>query len=94
MASRWFFFIELRQILERERKELSYTPTPEELRAGIDRLQKLGDWPIILSLSKLLNRDIEEIILTDYNTIFITLLSDSEGARFGRRLNEVYANKK
>jgi hypothetical protein len=89
-----FFFEQLSQILAIEKEKLSYDPTPEEVRAGISRFGKFKEFGTIYTLSKSLNKDYEEVLQMDYNTVFLTLWYEREQSEYQRSLNKVMSQKK
>lgn len=89
----FFFFEELRIVLAKEKKRLSYSPKQEERQAGIDRFEKFGELPTLLSLAKILNKNIEEILLEKYNFIHLILYHEAEKAKYNDKLHEIYSKK-
>lgn len=94
MAFVCFFFVELREILQREHDTLGYKPSSEEYEAGIEEFEVLGEFPTLLALAKGDPLAIDKVLLVDYATIYAVLLTEAKTHKFQRRLNKVYAEKK
>jgi hypothetical protein len=84
-----FFFVEFEKILTQEGKRLNYNPSPEEISAGFEKFRDFGEFPTLLSLSKTLNKTIEQVLETDYNTIFITLAYEAQAGNYRDKLNKI-----
>jgi len=80
-------------LLERERKVLNYDPEPDEMEAGIDRMNKFGRLSTVDSLAGgniLLH---EEVTNLPYSRIFTKLYLESEKSKLTRELNKIRMRK-
>lgn len=80
---------ELKRWTEIEKKVLSSQPTPEQIRAGIDMFNQLGEFNSIDMLAQGKPWRYNEILNLDYSTIFNKLLKINLSATFERNLNDL-----
>ena len=85
---------QLETILKTERENLNVSPTSEQVQAGIGSYDVLG---VFCTIDALANGDIlkhEEILKTDYNTIYLKMLKNKIDIQFERNYSKVMARKK
>lgn len=81
--------------LEREHKAFYIPPTNEEKDAGIETLSKeCGEMGNVVSLAEELHTTFEEVYKMPYLEYFARQKVHTERAKYERRLNKVYANKR
>jgi hypothetical protein len=93
-------YLHVREVLQKlsvwveKEKLLKYEPTPEEIRAGINKIsEKLGDFATVDAIAKRMHISHQNAIDLPYSTVFLMLLSDLEHTKFERRLNKIYEQK-
>lgn len=80
--------------VQRENSELQYTPTTEELQAGIEELSKeLGDFATANELAKNYGKTPEEVLNWEYHLVFAILRDDSKKNRYRTRLTKIMNGK-
>ena len=77
--------------IDREQKMLSYTPSGEELSAGIRELSaKVGSMSTIKSMAKTYSVDPDRILEWPYGKVFGILYTDLEERKYEKKLQKVY----
>lgn len=80
--------------VRREQELLKYTPTNDELAAGIEEFgQRVGDLATIKALAKAYGAHPNEVLKWDYATVFGILYTDLEETKFNRRFTATIRNK-
>lgn len=80
--------------IEREKRELKYNPTPEELSAGIEVFSmSVGEMSTIMALAKDFAQDPDEILKWKYGKVFNILFTNLQSHLFRERLNRRIAEK-
>ena len=84
-----FITEQIKIILQMEARELSYTPSNKEIRAGIEELGRFSDLTTIDSLAggNILNW--EKVIKMPYDEVFAKLAMDSTRARIQKKLETI-----
>ena len=85
---------QLKSINETESKMLKFTPTPEQVRAGIKDFEILGDFNIIDELAHGQPWMYETIERTEYNIIFAKLLKINICSKFDKKYREIVTESK
>ena len=80
---------ELKRWSDIEKKVLSSKPTPEQIRAGIDMFNQLGEFNSLDMLAEGKPWRYNDILNMDYSTIFNKLLKINLSATFERNLNDL-----
>jgi len=81
-------------LVERESKMLSRKPTPEEIAAGIDKLNIFAELSAIKYLRAEFNLDRnEDVLLLPYADCLVRFIQAKEEADYNERLKEVYERK-
>lgn len=75
--------------VKKEKKKLKYTPTPDEKRAGIDRLNQFGQWGTIDTIARRCGIMHDEVLNLRYNDVFLMLWKDLEEVKFQQRLSRI-----
>lgn len=80
--------------VEQEQAKLNYTPTADELAAGIEELgKKVGALSTIKSLAKTFATDPDVILRWPYSKVFGFLHLELQESNFNRRFSAVIKNK-
>lgn len=80
--------------VERENSELQYTPTTQELQAGIEELSKeVGDFGTANELAKNYGKTPEEVLDWEYHVVFAILRDDAKKNRYRTRLTKIMNGK-
>lgn len=80
--------------VDKEARELKYTPSPEELAAGIDVLGKLtGEMGTIMAIAKEFSVDPDEVIEWKYGKIFNILFTNLQSHLYRVRLEQLHIKK-
>lgn len=80
--------------IERENSELQYTPTTQELQAGIEELSKeVGDFGTANELAKNYGKTPEEVLDWEYHVVFAILRDDAKKNRYRTRLTKIMNGK-
>lgn len=75
--------------IEKEQKMLQYTPSSDELAAGVKELgEKVGNMATIKALAKAYSKDPDEILEWDYAKVFGILYTDLEERKYETKLNK------
>lgn len=75
--------------IEKEQKMLQYTPSSDELAAGVKELgEKVGNMATIKALAKAYSKDPDEILEWDYAKVFGILYTDLEERKYEKKLNK------
>ena len=85
---------QLKSIIEKESKVLSFSPTTEQIQAGIKSFDILGEFNAIDNIAKGDPLKYEKLLELDYNTIFLKLLKSNLSSKFERKYNDVLRSKK
>ncbi len=85
---------QLKSINEIESKMLKFTPTPEQVRAGLKEFEILGDFNTIDELAHGKPWKYKEIEDTEYNIIFAKLLKINICSKFDKKYREIITEKK
>lgn len=80
---------ELKRWSDIEKKVLSSKPTPEQIRAGIDMFNQLGEFNSLDMLAEGKVWRYDDVLNTEYSTIFNKLLKINLSATFERNLNDI-----
>lgn len=84
----------LRSWIERENTMLQYTPTADEIRAGINELsKKIGEMGTIKALAKNYTTDPDEVLKWQYGKVFTILFTDLEEYKYRLRFEDVIRKK-
>lgn len=79
----------LKSWIEKEQQLLQYTPSSDELAAGVKELgEKVGNMSTIKALAKAYSKDPDEILRWDYSKVFGILYTDLEERKFETKLNK------
>lgn len=74
--------------VEREKKELQYNPTAEELAAGIEVFSMaVGEMTTIMALAKDYGQDLDEILKWKYGKVYNILFTNLQSHLFHERLS-------
>lgn len=86
----------LKQWIEKERMLLNYTPTDDELNAGIkDLTEKVGNMSTIKQIAKTYGTDPDEVLKWAYSKVFIILYTDLEERKYETKLQkQIYERTK
>lgn len=85
----------IRLWIEREKSELNYTPTPEEVQAGIDELSKeVGEFGTANELAKNYGKTPEEVLNWEYHVVFAILRDDAKKHKYRSNLNKIIEQKR
>lgn len=80
--------------VERENSELQYTPTTQELQAGIEELSKeVGDFGTANELAKNYGKTPEEVLDWEYHVVFAILRDDAKKNKYRTRLTKIMNGK-
>lgn len=80
--------------IEREKTELKYNPTPEEVAAGIGKLSlAVGEMSTIMALAKDYGKDPDEILQWKYGKVFNILFTNLQSYLYRERLDKIHAKK-
>lgn len=80
--------------IKRENSELQYTPTTQELQAGIEELSKeVGDFGTANELAKNYGKTPEEVLDWEYHVVFAILRDDAKKNRYRTRLTKIMNGK-
>lgn len=75
--------------VEREKTELKYNPTPEELAAGIEILSlRVGEMSTIMALAKEFAKDPDEVLKWKYGKVFNILFTNLQSYLYRDRLEK------
>lgn len=76
-------------------KELyEYEPTPEEIEAGVEDLNKLGSFYTVKKLSEKFGKHPDEILNWEAAIVYSFLKADAIDARISQNLQKIYQRKK
>lgn len=79
----------LRSWIEKEQHMLKYTPSSDEIAAGIEELgKKVGSMSTIKALAKAYGKDPDEILLWQYAKVFGILYTDLEERKFEKKYQQ------
>lgn len=79
----------LRSWIEKEQQMLKYTPSSDEIAAGIEELgKKVGSMSTIKALAKAYGKDPDEILLWQYAKVFGILYTDLEERKFEKKYQQ------
>jgi hypothetical protein len=79
--------------IKNETKKLKYTPTAQEKKAGIDKLNIFKEWGIVDSIAQRLHILHEQVWELHYVDVFLMQHKDLEEAKFQRRLSKIMTEK-
>lgn len=83
--------IGLKEWIDKEQELLNYTPSAEEIRAGIkDLSDKVGNMSTIKSLAKTYATDPDKVLEWPYSKVFVILYTDLEERKFEKKLSKEY----
>jgi hypothetical protein len=85
-----YLISEIERIAKIENNGLSYSPTDEEIRAGIDIFEKYSYYPQLRSIAIAFYMTIDEVRELKYSHCFTELMYQHDMAYFNRRLNEIF----
>lgn len=75
---------------KQERDKLSYTPTAEELAAGVNDLgRKLGPMMTVMAMAEKFSKDPDEVLGWEYGKVFGLLYADLESYKYQKRYHKV-----
>lgn len=84
----------IRSWMEKEQKLLHYTPTNDEVAAGLEEFgKKVGAMATVKALGKAYGKDPDEILRWSYSKVFGILYTDLEETMYNRRYTKVVRNK-
>lgn len=79
----------LKQWIDKEQQMLQYTPSSDELAAGVKELgEKVGNMSTIKALAKAYSKDPDEILGWEYGKVFGILWTDLEERKYEQKLNK------
>lgn len=79
----------LKAWIDKEQQLLQYTPSSDELAAGVKELgEKVGNMATIKALAKAYSKDPDEILEWDYAKVFGILYTDLEERKYEKKLNK------
>ena len=79
----------LRSWIEKEQQMLKYTPSSDEIAAGIEELgKKVGSMSTIKALAKAYGKDPDEILQWHYAKVFGILYTDLEERKFEKKYQQ------
>lgn len=79
----------LRGWIEKEQQMLKYTPSSDEIAAGIEELgKKVGSMSTIKALAKAYGKDPDEILSWQYAKVFGILYTDLEERKFEKKYQQ------
>lgn len=79
----------LRSWIEKEQQMLAYTPTSDEIAAGIEELgKKVGSMSTVKALAKAYGKDPDEILRWQYGKVFGILYTDLEERKFEKKYQQ------
>ena len=79
----------LRSWIEKEQQMLKYTPSSDEIAAGIEELgKKVGSMSTIKALAKAYGKDPDEILQWQYAKVFGILYTDLEERKFEKKYQQ------
>lgn len=79
----------LRSWIEKEQQMLKYTPSTDEVAAGIEELGKrVGSMSTIKALAKAYSKDPDEILEWQYSKVFGILYTDLEERKFEKKYQQ------
>lgn len=80
--------------IKRENSELQYTPTSQELQAGIEELSReVGDFGTANELAKNYGKTPEEVLDWEYHVVFAILRDDAKKNKYRTRLTKIMNGK-
>jgi hypothetical protein len=88
-----FFFDKLNNFFEKYKRLQDYKPTQEEIRAGVDELNRYGYFPTLMSLCKS-PLEYDDMLKQPADIIYMTLLVSFEKSEIQRRMHEFEKMKK
>jgi len=91
---RKYLISEIERISEIESIALSYTPTADEINAGIEQLNSLGSYLQFRSIAQALNITINDVKAMRYDEAFLELVAQKKINDYQDRLQKIIANKK
>lgn len=79
------------QWIDKERRLLDYTPSDEEIRAGIkDLSKKVGSMSTVKQLAKAYGTDPDTVLDWPYSKVFAILYTDLEERKYETKLSKEY----
>lgn len=85
----------LSQWIDKETQLLDYTPSDEELRAGIRDLgKKVGSMTTVKQLAKAYGTDPDKVLDWPYSKVFAILYTDLEERKYETKLSKEYERKR
>lgn len=83
------------QWVDKEVKLLDYTPTDEEIRAGVKDLnKKVGSMATVKQIAKAYSTDPDKVLEWPYSKVFAILYTDLEERKYETRLSKEYERKR
>lgn len=80
--------------VDREAKELKYTPTEEEREAGVEKMSLLvGEMGTIMALAKDYGKDPDEILDWKYGKVFNILFTNLQSYLYQDRLHKAHEKR-